>query len=590
MEERWMVVRKGADFQSISQKFGISPIIARLIRNRDVVGDDAIEEYLHGTLDKLQDGMLMKDMSLAIDIIREKIQGKKRIRIIGDYDIDGVNATYILLEGLERLGAIVDSDIPDRIKDGYGLNIELIERAIADDIDTIITCDNGIAAKAEIQYAKQNGMTIIVTDHHEVPYEDIFMGDRLERQYILPNADAIIDPKQEGCIYPFKHLCGAAVAYKLVEALYESLGKDSEDIDYLMENVAIATIGDVMDLVGENRIMVKQGLAMLKRTKNLGLQSLIEKNNIDANQLGSYHIGFVLGPCLNACGRLDTARRALDLLRVKNKGQADVLAGELKALNDSRKELTIAGVEQAVELVEQKYMDDKVLVVYLPDCHESLAGIIAGRIRERYHKPAFILTRGEHGAKGSGRSIEAYDMYEEMTKCKEIFTKYGGHKLAAGLSLCEERVEEFRKTINGMCRLTVEELQPKVSLDMQMPLAYISERLVEELTLLEPFGKGNTKPYFVEKDIKIKRIQILGANKTTLKLQISDSTGTILDALYFGGVDKFESYIADKYGSTEYEKAKQGKENNILLSLVFYPGVNEYRGRTSLQVIIQNFR
>ncbi len=590
MEERWVVVRKGADFQSISQKFGISPIIARLIRNRDVVGDDAIEEYLHGTLDKLQDGMLMKDMSLAIDIIREKIQGKKRIRIIGDYDIDGVNATYILLEGLERLGAIVDSDIPDRIKDGYGLNIELIERAIADDIDTIITCDNGIAAKAEIQYAKQNGMTIIVTDHHEVPYEDIFMGDRLERQYILPNADAIIDPKQEGCIYPFKHLCGAAVAYKLVEALYESLGKDSEDIDYLMENVAIATIGDVMDLVGENRIMVKQGLAMLKRTKNLGLQSLIEKNNIDANQLGSYHIGFVLGPCLNACGRLDTARRALDLLRVKNKGQADVLAGELKALNDSRKELTIAGVEQAVELVEQKYMDDKVLVVYLPDCHESLAGIIAGRIRERYHKPAFILTRGEHGAKGSGRSIEAYDMYEEMTKCKEIFTKYGGHKLAAGLSLCEERVEEFRKTINGMCRLTVEELQPKVSLDMQMPLAYISERLVEELTLLEPFGKGNAKPYFVEKDIKIKRIQILGANKTTLKLQISDSTGTILDALYFGGVDKFESYIADKYGSTEYEKAKQGKENNILLSLVFYPGVNEYRGRTSLQVIIQNFR
>lgn len=590
MEERWVVVRKGADFQGISQKFGISPIIARLIRNRDVVGDDAIEQYLHGTLDKLQDGMLMKDMSLAIDIMREKIQGKKRIRIIGDYDIDGVNATYILLEGLERLGAIVDSDIPDRIKDGYGLNIELIERAIADDIDTIITCDNGIAAKAEIQYAKQNGMTIIVTDHHEVPYEDIFMGDCLERQYILPNADAIIDPKQEGCIYPFKHLCGAAVAYKLMEALYESLGKDSEDIDYLIENVAIATIGDVMDLVGENRIMVKQGLAMLRRTKNLGLQSLIEKNNIDADHLSSYHIGFVLGPCLNACGRLDTARRALELLRVNDKRKADVLAGELKALNDSRKELTIAGVEQAVELVEQKYMGDKVLVVYLADCHESLAGIIAGRIRERYHKPAFILTRGEHGVKGSGRSIEAYDMYEEMTKCKEIFTKYGGHKLAAGLSLCEERVEEFRKTINAMCRLTAEELQLKVSLDMQMPFGYANEQLVEELALLEPFGKGNTKPSFVEKDIRIQKMQILGANKTTIKLRVSDMTGCEIEALYFGGVDKFENYIIEKYGVTQLEKAKQGSRNDIVLALTFYPSINEYRGRKTVQVFIQNFR
>ncbi len=590
MEERWVILRKGADFDYISKQFHISPIIARIMRNREIIGDEAIEQYLNGTVNDLHDGMLMKDMGVAVDLIREKIQERKKIRVIGDYDIDGVNATYILLEGLERLGAVVDSDIPDRIKDGYGLNVELIERAIADDVDTIITCDNGIAAKNEIAYAKEQGLTVIVTDHHEVPYEDIFAGSKIERTYTLPPADAIVDPKQKNCFYPFKQLCGAAVAYKLVEALCESMGENTKDIIYLLENVAIATIGDVMDLVGENRIIVKHGLNMLKSTSNLGLKALIVKNEIDVENLSSYHIGFVLGPCLNACGRLDTARRALDLLRVKNKVQAELLAGELKSLNDSRKEMTVEGVEQAVALVEKEHLEDPVLVVYLPDCHESLAGIIAGRIRERYHKPVFILTKGTRGVKGSGRSIEAYDMYEEMSKCKELFTKYGGHKLAAGLSLEEERVNEFRKTINAMCRLTDEELQPKVSLDMQLPLGYVDERIVEELSLLEPFGKGNIKPSFVERDIRIRSLRRLGASGNVLKMIVRDVKGHQLEALFFGDADKMEAYIVEKYGLCEMQKLKSGIENQIRMSFVFYPSINEYQGRRTVQIIIQNYK
>lgn len=584
--EKWFVMRKGAPFQEIAEKFNIHPILARLIRNREVIGDENIRMYLYGTIADLHDGMLMKDMDKAVDIILEKIREDKKIRIIGDYDIDGINATYILLEGIRALGGNVDTDIPDRMMDGYGLNRNLIDKAFDDDIDTIITCDNGIAAREEIQYGKQLGMTIVVTDHHEVPYED--MGG--ERVYLLPPADAVIDPKQEDCSYPFKGLCGAAVAYKLIEALFEVSGSDIEDVDYLMENVAIATVGDVMDLVDENRIFVKQGLEMLKRTKNKGLKALIECTGVDTSHLSAYHIGFVIGPCLNASGRLDTAKRALELLCAKTSKEADVLAGDLKALNDSRKDMTAFAIEEAIQMIEESSLkNDKVLVVYLPECHESLAGIVAGRIRERYYKPTFVLTNSEDGVKGSGRSIESYHMYEELNQCKELLTKFGGHKLAAGLSLEEENVDIFRKVLNQNTTLTEDDLIAKVSIDLQMPLGYVSEKLVEELEFLEPFGKANTKPLFVERNIEILKGEIIGKNKNVLKMQVKDEKGTIMDAMYFGNIEQFTTYVSDKYDVISVKQMLRGQQTGITMSFTYYPTINEYMGRKTIQIVIQNY-
>lgn len=585
--EKWFVMRKGAPFQEIAEKFHIHPILARLIRNRDVVGEKEIELYLNGTIADLHDGMLMKDMDKAVDILKEKILEEKKIRIIGDYDIDGINATYILLEGLKTLGGDVDIDIPDRMKDGYGLNKALIDRAFDADVDTIVTCDNGIAARDEIAYGKSLGMTIIVTDHHEVPFEE----DESGRRYIIPEADAIIDPKQQECGYPFKELCGAGVAYKLVEALFEMSGRDAEDVDYLMENVAIATVGDVMDLVGENRIFVKQGLEMLKRTKNLGLKALIECTGVDVERLSSYHIGFVIGPCLNASGRLDTAKRALELLCARTKKEADILAGDLKALNDNRKDMTAVAVEEAVRQVESSGLNkDSVLVVYLPECHESLAGIVAGRIRERYYKPTFILTKAEEGVKGSGRSIESYHMYEGLNRCKELLTKFGGHKLAAGLSLEECNVERLRKELNKYSGLSDEDLIPKISIDMQMPLRYVTTELVEELELLEPFGKGNAKPIFVEKNIELLDGKILGKNQNVLKFQVRDAEGTVRDALYFGDTPKFLQYLQEKHGEDAVRSMLNGRKSGIRMAFTYYPNVNEYMNRITVQIIIQNYQ
>lgn len=584
--EKWFVMRKGAPFQEIAEKFNIHPVLARIIRNRDVIGDENIRMYLQGTIADLHDGMLMKDMDKAVDIILEKIREDKKIRVIGDYDIDGINATYILLEGIRSLGGNVDTDIPDRMKDGYGLNQNLIDKAFDDDIDTIITCDNGIAAREEIKYGKQLGMTVVVTDHHEVPYEDGEEG----KIYLLPSADAVIDPKQKDCNYPFKGLCGAAVAYKLVEALFEASGEDIEDVDYLMENVAIATVGDVMDLVDENRIFVKQGLEMIKRTKNKGLKALIECTGVDVNRLSAYHIGFVIGPCLNASGRLDTAKRALELLCAKTNKEADVLAGDLKALNDSRKDMTAAAVEEAIQMIEESSLKhDKVLVVYLPECHESLAGIVAGRIRERYYKPTFVLTNAEDGVKGSGRSIESYHMYEELNKCKELLIKFGGHKLAAGLSLEEENVDIFRKVLNQNTTMTEDDLVAKVSIDLQMPLGYVNNKLIEELELLEPFGKANTKPLFVEKNIEILKCEIIGKNKNVLKMQVKDGNGTIMDAIYFGDIEQFTTYVSDKYDVLSVKQMLRGQRTGITMSLTYYPTINEYMGRKTVQIVIQNY-
>lgn len=585
--ERWVLLRKGADFEAIGKKYQISPRLACLIRNRDVIGEEAVDRYLNGTISDLYDGMLMKDMDKAIDILKEKILEDKKIRVIGDYDIDGVNATYILLEGLERLGADVDSDIPDRISDGYGLNRHLVERAYEAGVDTLITCDNGIAAADEIAYGKEMGMTVIVTDHHEVPFDE----QDGEKRYRIPPADAVMDPKQPDCLYPFKGLCGAAVAYKLMEALWESMGKDSADLDDLIENVAIATIGDVMDLEDENRIFVKEGLQMLRRTKNPGLKALIECTRIDKNSLNSYHIGFVLGPCINASGRLDTAKRALELLRAGTQKEADILAGDLKALNDSRKDMTEEAVKQAEEQVETTTISkDKVLVVYLPDCHESLAGIVAGRIRENYYKPVFVLTDAEEGVKGSGRSIDGYHMYEELNKCKELLTKFGGHRLAAGLSLPKENVGKFREMLNKNCTLTEEEMKEKVTIDMEMPFGCVTEGLVKELELLEPFGKGNTKPVFAARDVTLLGARILGKNRNVLKLQVQDVNGCRIEAMLFHHADDFLGKLEEQYGKTEVEALLKGRGRQIRISMTYYPDINEYMGKKTPQIVVTHYR
>ena len=568
--EKWVVTAKKAYFQKIGQTFGIDPVIARLIRNRDVEGMENIRSYLYGTLEELPSPWLLKDMKKAVEILKDKIDQKARIRIIGDYDIDGVTATYILLTGFRRLGARVDTYIPDRIKDGYGMHSQLIEKAAEDGIDTIITCDNGIAASAEIQQAKEKGMTVIVTDHHEIPYRDTDKG----REWIVPEADAVINPKQSDCPYPNKNICGAVVAWKLIWALYETYGIDRNEILEFSEPAAVATVGDVMDLQGENRIIVKEGLRRLPTTKNQGFRALIEANGLGGERITAYHVGFVLGPCINASGRLDTAARALRLLCTEDADRAAKEAGDLVALNQSRKAMTEKGREEAEHIIEsQGLSSDRVLVVYLPECHESLAGIIAGRLREKYYKPSFVLTKAEKGAKGSGRSIEAYSMYDELVKCSDLLEQFGGHPMAAGLSLAEENIDAFRKRLNEVCTLTEEELVPKVVIDVPMPISYLSRTLTEQLSVLEPFGKGNSKPLFAQKGLRVLNLRIFGKNQNVAKMCLMDGQGNSVDAVYFGAAKEFEQYV-------------QQKE---LISVTYYPEINVYQGRESLQAVIRNY-
>ena len=569
--EKWMVAAKRADFKGIGERFGIDQVTARIIRNRDVIGEKAIEKYLHGSRKDFYSPWLLKDMEKAVAILQEKIENRNRIRIIGDYDIDGVMSTYILLESLRGLGCDVDMMIPNRITDGYGINEHLIEQAWQEGRDTIITCDNGIAAVTQIRKAKDLGMTVIVTDHHEVPFEDLEGG----RKEILPPADAIVNPKQKACSYPFAGLCGAVVAMKVMEALSEKMAPEVDLVDKMLPFAGIATIGDVMDLQDENRILVKEGLQRLHHTTNLGLQELIRVNNLEPENISPYHIGFILGPCLNASGRLDTAKRALQLLLADSREEAAVLAGDLKNLNESRKEMTAQGLEKAIEQVEStSMMEDTVLVVFLPECHESLAGIIAGRLRERYHKPSFVLTRGEEGVKGSGRSIESYSMYEKLCECKEYLTKFGGHPMAAGLSLEEENVERFRRKLNEQSGLTEEDLVEKVTIDVPMPIHYIRKDLVQELSLLEPFGKGNEKPLFAQKNLWISQMRVFGKNRNVVKMRLTDENGYPMDGVYFGNGDEF---------------AEEGRGKRKI-SIVYYPDINMYQGRESLQVIIRHYQ
>lgn len=568
--EKWMVYNKKADFQKIGSEFGIDPVIARLIRNRDIQDMKEIRSYLYGTLAEIPSPWKMKDMERAVQILQKKITQKKKIRIIGDYDIDGVTATCILLKGLKRLGANVDTYIPDRVKDGYGMHEQLIDKALEDGIDTILTCDNGIAAAAEIEYAKKEGLTVIVTDHHDIPFRDTEDG----RIWIIPKADAVVNPKQNDCLYPNKNICGAVVAWKLIWALYERLGIDSDEIWDFLELAAIATVGDVMDLQGENRIIVKEGLKKLSSTSFEGLKALICVNNLEGAEITAYHVGFVIGPCINASGRLDTAARSLELLLADNMEDAMKLADDLYDLNQSRKAMTEQGKEQAIQSIEENNLGkDRVLVVYLPDCHESLAGIIAGRIREAYNKPVFVLTKGADGVKGSGRSIEAYSMYEELVKCSDLLTQFGGHPMAAGLSMEEKNVELFRRRLNDNCTLTEQDLIPQIMIDVPMPISYLSKKLTEQLKVLEPFGKGNSKPLFAQKNLRAVGIRVFGRNRNVAKMLLIDENGIKMDAVYFGEAQEFVDFV----------------QAHDTISVTYYPEINVFQGRENLQVVIKNY-
>ena len=574
MKEKWVVSAKKADFQAIGQHFGIDPVLARIMRNRGLTDLQEMNLYLHGTRTDLNDPHLLKDADLAAQILREKIKEKKRIRIIGDYDIDGIQSTYILYCALRRLGADADFVIPDRILDGYGLNEHLVTRASQDGIDTILTCDNGISAIDQIHLAKSLGMTVVVTDHHEVPFTEV---DGVRREKVC-EADAVVNPKQQACHYPFKKLCGAAVAFKLVQVLYEVFGLEVSEADCFIENAGFATVGDVMDLQGENRILVKLGLEMLNRTTNIGMKALILQNKLTMGAIKSHDIGFRIGPCLNASGRLDTARLSLKLLLCESETEAAVLAEEIVELNESRKLLTMHAVEQAKEIAQQEeYVNDRVLVIFLQDCHESLAGIVAGRIREAYYRPTLVVTRSEHGAKGSGRSIESYSMYEELCKCEEYLTQFGGHPMAAGFSLKEADIDAFRRKLNEVCTLTEEELRPKVVIDVPMPISYITERLVNQLGCLEPFGKGNEKPVFADRNLVIERLRICGKEGRVFQMKVRNAAGVSMDAVYFGDAEDLLLPLAEKYGKVVAQDTLAGRcVHEAALHFTYYPEMDHY--------------
>ena len=585
--EQWMVINKGADFKGIGNKFHIDPVTARIIRNREVIGDEEIHSFLAGTLQELPDVHLMQDLDLLVELLDQKINEKAKIRIIGDYDIDGVMSSYILYRALTRCGAQVDVAIPNRITDGYGLNRNLITEALECGVDTILTCDNGIAAIEEIAYAKEAGMTVFVTDHHEIPFKDVD-GERI---YMRSEADAIVNPHQKTCTFPYKDLCGAGVAWAVIVAVYEKNNIEQREVEDLLEFVAFATVGDIMSLTGLNRILVKEGLKRIHHTTNIGMRALVSQCELLPEQIDTYHFGFVLGPCINAAGRLDTARRALRLFISESPEEAAEIADELVVLNEERKEMTRQGVEEAKQLVEEGgYEKDPVLILYLPDVHESIAGIIAGRIREYYYRPTFILTKAEDGVKGSGRSTEEYSMYEQMCKCSNLLTKFGGHPMAAGLSLPEENVEIFRKQMNENCPFRAEEIVQTIHIDVPMPVDYVTNALVEEFSILAPFGKDNPKPVFADRNLKISRMWVIGKNQNVLRMTLVSEQGRPLSAIYFGDIEAMRTYLVEQYGTQEVEKAFHGRENNMQISIVYSPKINTYKDSETLQFEIQYYR
>jgi len=588
--EKWMVAAKKADFARWSEKFQIDQVLARIIRNRDVETEEEVAKFLQGTMDDCYLPWLLQGMKQGVELLQREIVRGSNIRVIGDYDVDGVCSTYILTEGLRQLGAKVDTAIPHRMKDGYGLNDNLIHEAYEAGVQCIVTCDNGIAAAPQVALAKELGMKVVITDHHEVPFEEC-EGVKKE---ILPPADVIIDPKQAACEYPFKSICGGVVAYKFIQALCQQMQytRSKELLRELLPFAAMATVCDVMELKDENRIIVKSGLRLMDSTSNQGLKALFEVNGLEPGKITAFHLGFVIGPCLNATGRLDTALRALELLQAKDRAEAITLATELKEMNDSRKNLTLQGLEEAEKQIrEQELFKDNVMLVYLPQVHESLAGIIAGRIREKYHHPVFVLTDGEEGIKGSGRSIESYHMYDSMVEVKQYFTKFGGHKLAAGLSMDRENLEALRKALNEKAKLTEEDFIPKVHIDVPMPMEYANYNLAKELERLEPYGVGNPKPLFAQKDISFMEAKRIGANGNYAKFTVEMMPGGYprkTDLMYFGDVDAFCTFLDEKYGAGSADHLFAG-DKSYLLSITYQIGINSFRGRESLQYIMQNY-
>lgn len=585
--EKWLLRNKKVDLKAMSEKYKISQLLCKLMVNRDIIDENIINSYINPVYKYLHSPKTMKDVVIAVDIIKRKIQENKKIRIIGDYDVDGIISVFILYTALKKCGANVDYEIPDRIKDGYGINENIVKAAYDEGVDTIITCDNGISAIDQIQYAKDLGLTVIVTDHHDVP----FIEEDGVRTFLSSQADAIINPKQIECEYKFKSICGAGVAFKLMEALYEEIGMDKEECYKLIEFVAIATVCDVVDLIDENRIFVKNGLEMLNNSKNIGINALKKACGLEDKEITAYHLGFVIGPCLNASGRLDSAKKGLELLLMEDDEEAKNLAQEIVDLNDARKNMTKEGVDRAINIIDSTDINnDKILVVYIPDIHESLAGIVAGRVKEKYNKPTIILTKSEEGVKGSARSIEEYNMFEGLLACKELLDKFGGHPMAAGLSLQEDKVDELRKALNNKCELTDEDLTRKIMIDSSLPLEYLNLHLIEELNVLEPFGKGNSKPVFGVRDAKITKAILLGKDKNVLKLKLLTNNNITIDAMIFNDLENFESKIIEKYGNEELDNLYNKSNNNIPMDFTFYPSINEWNGNKSIQIVVNGIR
>lgn len=585
--EKWLLRNRKVDLKAMSDKYKISQLLCKLMVNRDITDDNIINSYINPVYENLHSPKTMKDIALAVDIIKRKIQENKKIRIIGDYDVDGIISVFILYTALKECGANVDYEIPDRIKDGYGINENIVKTAYDEDVDTIITCDNGISAIDQIQYAKNLGLTVIVTDHHDVP----FVEENGVRTFISSQADAIINPKQIECEYEFKSICGAGVAFKLMEVLYEELGINKEECYKLIEFVAIATVCDVVDLIDENRIFVKNGLNMLNNTTNIGIKALKKASGLEDKEITAYHLGFVIGPCLNASGRLDSAKKGLELLLMENYEEAENLAQEIVDLNDARKKMTKEGVDRAINIIDStEIANDKILVVYIPDIHESLAGIVAGRIKEKYNKPTIILTKSEEGVKGSARSIEEYNMFEGLLACKELLDKFGGHPMAAGLSLQEDKVDELRKELNNKCKLTDEDLTRKIMIDASLPLEYLNINLIKELDVLEPFGKGNAKPVFGVRDVKVTKAMLLGKDKNILKLRLLTNNNLTIDAMIFNDLENFENKVIEKYGNEGLDNLYNKSNNNISMDFTFYPSINEWNGNKSIQIIVNGIR
>lgn len=585
--EKWLLRNRKVDLKAMSDKYKISQLLCKLMVNRDITDDNIINSYINPVYENLHSPKTMKDIALAVDIIKRKIQENKKIRIIGDYDVDGIISVFILYTALKECGANVDYEIPDRIKDGYGINENIVKTAYDEDVDTIITCDNGISAIDQIQYAKNLGLTVIVTDHHDVP----FVEENGVRTFISSQADAIINPKQIECEYEFKSICGAGVAFKLMEVLYEELGMNKEECYKLIEFVAIATVCDVVDLIDENRIFVKNGLNMLNNTTNIGIKALKKASGLEDKEITAYHLGFVIGPCLNASGRLDSAKKGLELLLMENYEEAENLAQEIVDLNDARKKMTKEGVDRAINIIDStEIANDKILVVYIPDIHESLAGIVAGRVKEKYNKPTIILTKSEEGVKGSARSIEEYNMFEGLLACKELLDKFGGHPMAAGLSLQEDKVDELRKELNNKCKLTDEDLTRKIMIDASLPLEYLNINLIKELDVLEPFGKGNAKPVFGVRDVKVTKAMLLGKDKNILKLRLLTNNNLTIDAMIFNDLENFENKVIEKYGNEGLDNLYNKSNNNISMDFTFYPSINEWNGNKSIQIIVNGIR